>query len=76
LWYVVGAKPVSIVLGLAIGGMPKSSVGLVTCGMLVSVGQFGYMCDSCELVALGYSWVTLVPFMLTSCLGLSAFLCN
>jgi hypothetical protein len=49
---------------LAIGGMP------------VSVSQFGYMCDTCELVALGYSWVTLVLFMLTSCLGLSAFLYN
>jgi hypothetical protein len=24
----------------------------------VSIGQFGYRCDSCELVALGYSWVT------------------
>jgi hypothetical protein len=26
----------------------------------VSAGQFGYMCDSCELVALGYGCVTLV----------------
>jgi hypothetical protein len=60
LWYAVGAKPVSIVLGLAIGGMPKRYVGLVTGGMPMSVGQFGYRCDSCELVALGYSWVTLV----------------
>jgi hypothetical protein len=48
----------------------------VTGGMLVSVGQFSYRCDSCELVALGYSWVTLVQFMLTSCLGLGAILCN
>jgi hypothetical protein len=47
-------------IGLAIGGMPMNSVGLVTGGMPVSVGQFGYMSDSCELVALGYSWVTLV----------------
>jgi hypothetical protein len=48
-------NPVSIVLGLAIGGMPVSSIGLVTGGMSVSVGQFGYRFDSCELVALGYS---------------------
>jgi hypothetical protein len=40
--------------------MPVSSVGLATDGMPGSVGQFGYRCDSCELVALGYSWVTLV----------------
>jgi hypothetical protein len=33
---------VGIVLGLAIGGMPAS------------FGQFGYRCDSYELVALGY----------------------
>jgi hypothetical protein len=48
-------KPVGIVLGLTIGGMPMCSVGLATGGMHVSVGQFGYMCDACELVALGYS---------------------
>jgi hypothetical protein len=35
-----------MVLGLATGGMP------------LSIGQFGYRCDSCEFVALGYSWVT------------------
>jgi hypothetical protein len=45
-WNAVGVKPVSIVLGLAIGGIP------------VSFDQFSYRCDSCELVALGYSWVT------------------
>jgi hypothetical protein len=58
-----------MVLGLATGGMPMSSVGLVTGGMPVnSVGfgyrwdacQFGCRCDSCELVTLGYNWVTLV----------------
>jgi hypothetical protein len=76
LCYAIGVKPVSIVLGLAMGGMPMSYVCLVTGGMPVSVGQFGYRCDSCELVALGYSWVTFVQFMLTSCLGLSAFLYN
>jgi hypothetical protein len=27
---------------------------LATGGMLVSVGRFGYMCDSCELEALDY----------------------
>jgi hypothetical protein len=51
----------SIVLGLAIGGMPMSSVGLTTGGMPVSVGQFGYRCYSCEL-AFGYSWATMVQF--------------
>jgi hypothetical protein len=47
-----------IVLGLAIGGMPMSSISLATGGMPLSVGQFGYRCNSCELVALGYIWVT------------------
>jgi hypothetical protein len=51
---------VCMVLGLATGGMHVSSDGLATGGMPVSVGQFGYMCDSCELVALCYSWVTKV----------------
>jgi hypothetical protein len=49
---------VGIVHGLAIGGMLLSSVGLAVGGMPVSIGWFGYRCDSCELVALGYSWVT------------------
>jgi hypothetical protein len=62
LWYAAGAKPVSIALGLAIDGMPMSSIGSAIGGMLVSVGQFGYRCDSCELVALVYSWATLVQF--------------
>jgi hypothetical protein len=56
-WYAAGVKPVCIVLILATGGMHVSSVGLATGGMPMSVGQFGYRCDSCELVALGYSWV-------------------
>jgi hypothetical protein len=47
-----------IILGLAIGGMHVSSIGLAAGGMPVSFGCFGYRCDSCELVALGYSWVT------------------
>jgi hypothetical protein len=38
----------SIVLGFPIGGMP------------VRFGLFSYRCDSCELVSLGYSWVTKV----------------
>jgi hypothetical protein len=42
-------------ISLAIGGMPMSSISLATGGMHVSVGQFSYKCDSCELVALGYS---------------------
>jgi hypothetical protein len=33
---------VDIVLGLATGGMPVSSVGLATGGMPVSFGWFGY----------------------------------
>jgi hypothetical protein len=49
---------VSIVLGLAIGGMPVSSIGFATGGMFVSFGRFGHRCDSCELVTLCYSWVT------------------
>jgi hypothetical protein len=38
------------------------SVGLATGGMPMSIGQFSYMCDSCELVVLGYSWATMVQF--------------
>jgi hypothetical protein len=41
-WYVVGVKPVCMVLGLAIGGMPVRSVGLATGGMSVSSVGFGY----------------------------------
>jgi hypothetical protein len=55
LWYATDVSHVSTILGLAIGGMPMSSIGLVTGEMSVSVGQFGYRFDSCELVALGYS---------------------
>jgi hypothetical protein len=55
LWYAAGAKPIRIVLGLAISGMPMRSVSFMTGGMPMSVGQFGYKCDSCELVVLGYS---------------------
>jgi hypothetical protein len=49
-----------IVLGLAIGGTSMSSVSLATGGMTMSVSRFGYRSDSCELVAIGYSWVTYV----------------
>jgi hypothetical protein len=71
-WYAAGAKPVCMVLSLAIGEMPVSSVGFAIGGMPVSsigfgyrwvpvsIGQFGYRCDSCELVALGYRWVAKV----------------
>jgi hypothetical protein len=31
---------------------------LTTRGMHLSFGRFGYMCDTCELEALGYTWVT------------------
>jgi hypothetical protein len=70
LWYAASAKPMSIVLvlatggmpvisiGLTIGEMPMSSVSLAIGEMHVSVGQFVYSCDACELVALSYSWVT------------------
>jgi hypothetical protein len=45
-WNVVGGKHLSMVLGLATGGMP------------VSFGRFDYRCDCCEFVALGHGWVT------------------
>jgi hypothetical protein len=60
LWYAAGAKPVCMVLGLAtggmpmssiglaIGGMPVSSVGLATGGMPVSSVGFGYRWDAYE----------------------------
>jgi hypothetical protein len=47
-WYVVGAKHVCMVIGLAIGGMPVSSAGLATGGMSVSSVGFGYRWDVCE----------------------------
>jgi hypothetical protein len=47
-WYAAGVKPVCMVLGLATGGMPMSSVGLATCEMLVSSVGFGYRWDACE----------------------------
>jgi hypothetical protein len=37
-----------MVLGLATGGMPVSSVGLATGGMHVSSIGFGYRWDVCE----------------------------
>jgi hypothetical protein len=57
LGLAIGGMSVSSI-GLALDGMHMCSVGLATGGMPMSVGQFGYKCDSCELVALGYSWVT------------------
>jgi hypothetical protein len=39
---------VCIVLGLATGGMPVSSVGLAAGGMPVSSVGFGYRWDACE----------------------------
>jgi hypothetical protein len=39
---------VCMVLGLATGGMPMSSIGLATIGMLVSSVGFVYMWDACE----------------------------
>jgi hypothetical protein len=43
----IGGMPVSSV-GLATGGMPVSSVGLATGGMPVSSLSFGYRWDTCE----------------------------
>jgi hypothetical protein len=48
LQYAAGAKLVCMVLGLATGGMPMSSIGLATIGMLVSSVGFVYMWDACE----------------------------
>jgi hypothetical protein len=39
---------VCMILGLATGGMPVSSVGLTTGGMPVSSIGFDYMWDACE----------------------------
>jgi hypothetical protein len=39
---------VCMVLGLAIGGMPVSSVDLATGGVTVSSVGFGYRWDACE----------------------------
>jgi hypothetical protein len=48
-WDAAGAKPMCMVLGSAIGGMPVSSVGLfVTGGMPMSFIGFGYRWDACE----------------------------
>jgi hypothetical protein len=54
---------------------------LVTGGIHVSSIQFGYMCNACELSAIGYDWVTqeqihLVNRMLRTCLSLDAILCT
>jgi hypothetical protein len=53
--------------------------GLLTGGMHVSSVRFCYMCDSYELLTLGYDWVTwkkihLVNRMLRSYLSLGAIL--
>jgi hypothetical protein len=48
LWYAAGAKIACMILGLATGGMPVSSVGLATSGMPVSSVGFGYKWDACE----------------------------
>jgi hypothetical protein len=42
----------------------------------MSVGQFGYRCDSRELVALGYSWVALVQCHAYMLLSIGAILYN
>jgi hypothetical protein len=47
-WYAAGAKPVCMVFGLAIGGMPVRSVGLATGEMPMSSIGFGYRWDACE----------------------------
>jgi hypothetical protein len=51
-WYATGVKPVGIVLGLAIGGIPISSVG------------FGYRLSVCEhwlALAIGVIPISLCP---------------
>jgi hypothetical protein len=48
LWYAVGVKPVCMIVGLATGGMPVSSISLATGGMPVSSVGFGYRWDACE----------------------------
>jgi hypothetical protein len=40
--YAAGAKPMCMVLGLVIDGIPVSSIGLATCEMPVSSIDFGY----------------------------------
>jgi hypothetical protein len=47
-WYAAGVKPVCVVLGLATGGMPVSSVGLATSAMHVSSVSFGYRWVACD----------------------------
>jgi hypothetical protein len=48
-WYAAGAKPMCMVW--------------LQVGCLLALLVFGYRCDSYELVALGYSWVTLVQIL-------------
>jgi hypothetical protein len=47
-WYAAGAKPVCVVLGLATGGMPVSSVGLAIGEMPMSSVSFSYRWVACE----------------------------
>jgi hypothetical protein len=49
---------VSIVLNLAIGGMPMSSVGFGYRWDACELYRFCYRSDSCEVMALSYSRVT------------------
>jgi hypothetical protein len=46
---------------------------LATGGMPVSVGHFGYSCDSCELEALDYCGYSRCVVMLRYGLGIGAF---
>jgi hypothetical protein len=63
LGLATGGMPIGSI-GLAIGGMPMCFVGLAIGGMPTSVGQFGYKCDTCELVA----WLQLGNISVESCL--------
>jgi hypothetical protein len=47
-----------MVLGLAIGGMPVSSIGFGYSWDACELCRFGHRIDSYELVALHFSWVT------------------
>jgi hypothetical protein len=69
---------VYMVLGLATGGMPVSSVGLTTGGMHVSSVAFGYRWDACERWSVGYrcdSWLQLGNLGAVSCLDVIKYRC-
>jgi hypothetical protein len=64
-WYAAGAKPVCMVLSLAIGEMPVSSVGIAIGGMPVSSIGFGYRWVPLSIgsLATGVTPVSLWPWV-------------